>query len=49
MWWQKDVSTILGIMIVLFATVIIFSGVFAYQYLANQIVDNIIIIQPLEK
>jgi len=49
MWWQKDVSTILGIMIVLFATVVIFGGVFVYQSFANQIVDNIIIIQPLEK
>jgi hypothetical protein len=31
MWWQKDVSTILGIIVILSAAVIIFGGVFAYE------------------
>ncbi len=31
MWWQKDVSTTLGIIIILLTSVIIFGGVFVYE------------------
>ena len=35
MWWQKDVSTPLGIIIILIAIAVIFGGTFLYEYVAN--------------
>lgn len=42
-WWQRDVSTLIGIIIILAAIVLFFGGVFIYSYFsASDIQNNIV-------